>query len=114
MSIAKKITPYLFRTSIGAGVIADHWFGVSEAGNLSIAVVFVIFVATVLVCAFSKKESLVTKESKNTVFIYRVMTGANVIILIAAGWFATAFALATAWILSYLKTYDGKKKGDDA
>ena len=103
----KKLTPYLLNPAIGAGVIADNWFGIAEAGNIAIAALWLLILLAFIVATFGDKDKM--KSAHTTTidkYALRFVFAANVFILFAAGWFVTGAALLIAWVAMWIKKLD--------
>lgn len=109
----KKLVPYFLHPSIGAGVIADNWYGIDEAGNIAVSAIWIIVLLSFFFCAFSNKEDMkndnATKTGKN---FLRFFFASNVFILFAAGWFTTGAFLVAAWLAVWIKKLD-KPSGEE-
>jgi predicted membrane protein len=103
----KNLIPYVLHPAIGTGVIADNWHGISEAGNIAIAAIWIIVFLAFLACAFGDKDDLkngnTTKVGK---YLIRLFFVSNVFILFVAGWFVTGAFLLIAWLAMWIKKLD--------
>ena len=101
MSLLKKVAPFFINAAISAGVIADHWHGVTAAGNLSLAFIWVVLFPLWLIFIFSDdKDTLTPKDGAAYLSAKALSLSAVAIVLFAAGWFASG-----AFLLVFIATY---------
>ena len=83
------IITFLIWISISIGVIADHWFGIKEAGNIAIFIVWFFGIVSIL-CVFLPDKELRELSKKKNKNILRMFYFIALMVMLAAGWFITA------------------------
>ncbi len=88
----------LVEFGIIAGIITDEWHGIEAGGNIAFAVIWLFAAITYVAvfCGGSVKRHK-TREADYIITLARLSIGAVSLVLLAAGWFFTAFAYLSAW-----------------
>jgi hypothetical protein len=98
----KKITPYLLYFIVGAGIAADHWYGITESGNVAIAAIWSLVILT-LIGVFTDTEKGKSTRSKTGRLIIHSLAFGNIVLLFAVGWFVTGASLLIAKVAFWIK-----------
>jgi len=93
----KNISAYLVQTLIGLGVVAGHWFGIDELGNITIALIWFIAIIN-FISLVIPGDDFFKDEGHKRRLILRVIFAINILIIFAAGWFFTGITYLIAWL----------------
>jgi len=98
--------------SVSAGIVADNWYGLEWAGNISIFVVWFFAVFSLLVLLMPDEKFLEAIKDEGTIkkYLFRAFYFIAVNVMLAAGWFVTATASVIGFVLVYAKTASAKEK----
>lgn len=105
----KHLSMILFHTIMLSGVIAGHWYGVTEAGNISLVLIWYL-VAAAIYFLFTKTPVESADSPAWAAYAGRSLTGLTLLALFMAGWFVSGVALLVSWFLVRVKKKLGRKE----
>jgi len=111
----KNLIVYIFHPAIGAGIVADYWYGVTEAGNIAISAIWMLILLTFAACAIVENKDLKTpSRTKIGRIIARCLFVGNIALLFVVGWFVTGAFLLMSFIVMWAKKKDASDGSEKA
>lgn len=110
--MSKHILSYMVGLAVICGLIAGHWFGIEEAANISVGLLWIIIIATLFLSLVPAKE-LYKKSQDWHMAIISIISLITWVILLAIGSFVTGFFYFLSWLIIISK-YGASQDEDKA
>lgn len=105
----KSFLAYFLQIVIGIGIYADHWLGIAELGNLSLALIWITSILSLFIGLRPSKDFF--KHGRNPRQpIVRTLFFINSCLLFAVGWFFTGIVQLSAWIILWIRRIEWEKR----